>query len=233
MKRGNPAEAGRSRAASGVRVCGRYVKGTEGGVIRLPASFPNRRKTCPTCSEWFVARQRHDQVYCSRRCGFRRHGIGMVEGQCPVCGVTFVRHPNARFCSRKCVLVARGKARLTPIDERACPECGGSFQPRNERHRFCSRVCGWNAYYREYRPLPPPTPCVVCGALIEPKRRGLRLYCSQRCSRKVHMPIYQMAHPKAQLDGVRLRIEEVEEPLQPVVLALHELRKEYRRMRSS
>jgi transposase-like protein len=38
-----------------------------------------------------------------------------------------------------------GRNNRLPQAERACLRCGGSFFPRHERHRYCSRACGQRA----------------------------------------------------------------------------------------
>lgn len=68
--------------------------------------------------------------------------------KCIVCGNEFTKNPNTglprwkkqKFCSLQCINIGRTPVNqyLVPI---ICGNCGQSFQPRENRNKYCSHEC--------------------------------------------------------------------------------------------
>lgn len=68
-------------------------------------------------------------------------------------------------------------------DHRLCDVCGASFAPRNTRHRYCSRKCGWKAS-NDKRSKKTARSCLGCGKDISGQYAKM-VYCSNACRRWV------------------------------------------------
>lgn len=237
--RGNPVSAGRERARTGARVRGRYVRGVDGGVIRLAAQYPNRRKECPQCQTYFVAR-RLDRVYCGPACRNRRNTTGRAERPCETCGAVFEAFPTARFCSRRCVLVSQGRARPEPLGEIQCLVCSARFVPRSSRSRYCSLACknenyrptGRERVRRAYRADPDRARQrnrAWRAANREHVREYQRRYREGNERHRAYMYEYRRVwaerHPVVMLAGESVRIDSLPEELRPIALLIRETRR--------
>ena len=66
------------------------------------------------------------------------------ERICPICGMTFYRHPGAiTYCSAVCKAIAikRRNYPSSSFPEKICAYCGKTFVPKNTHQRFCSYEC--------------------------------------------------------------------------------------------
>lgn len=80
-----------------------------------------------------------------------------------------------------------------PKPTRECPQCGGTFTPRDRRGQFCSRRCASDARRKldEAKPKPKPkvkadlpvASCEHCGEPFRPKR-SLQRFCGKSCGGK-------------------------------------------------
>jgi len=72
--------------------------------------------------------------------GWQKHvGLRWIR-TCEHCGSVFLahyRHPNAKYCSRRCYRKANRKPRVV----RECEICGGEFVPAQSNYIVCSRKC--------------------------------------------------------------------------------------------
>ena len=160
---------------------------------------------CIQCGAAFVSTQ-HRKKCCSPEClSQRKKTVLRKLRKCEICGQTFRKKSGGAglCCSRPCGfaymawqgLLSRQRT-AQKIQQRQkgtlrlCSICHGEF--RSVRG---SLVCGpecKDARYRvgiraicESRPgYKAPKPCVVCGVVFTPAWKGLRRFCSWRCSRK-------------------------------------------------
>lgn len=97
-----------------------------------------------------------------------------------------------RFCSKRCLGVARGKQYSAECAKRAvyrvCKQCGKIFKVVRNRSTYCSRKCANpnNAQAKAYkRPslFGEFEACLECGTPVMGGRKDKR-YCSARCRRE-------------------------------------------------
>lgn len=108
---------------------------------------------------------------------------------CERCGTPFAvksyRRDTARYCSRSCQHAA-----LSQREDRACPQCGGSFVAKPGEYKrggalYCSIACRGLAKRNRVA-----ITCAHCGTAFErsPARAGD--YCSHRCYNEAHKAAY-------------------------------------------
>lgn len=68
------------------------------------------------------------------------HRLENLRIVCPNCNATLDTH-----CGRRTRLLR---------EARSCLRCGAEFQPKYEKHRYCSRKCGMSAGPRNHGPIP-------------------------------------------------------------------------------
>lgn len=144
-----------------------------------------RTRTCPGCDEEFEPSYK-DNRYCSRDCYFEHKTEGSVTKICPNCDEPFSisasKADDRKHCSKECQLenpdwppddaYERENSRV----ERACEECGDSFEVYpSEDQKFCSVDCysasRWDTAI-----------CEMCGVEFEKRKTGRsQQFCSRYC----------------------------------------------------
>lgn len=118
------------------------------------------QRICPGCGRGITPgpRERNPRRWCSEQCRrwANRHPetLRSLSRTCPTCDANMSeRSTRAKYCTKRCGEIARGKRLPRQLALRQCalPECSQEFQPSRKGQRCCCEKHGKVLYNRESR----------------------------------------------------------------------------------
>jgi hypothetical protein len=108
-----------------------------------------------------------------------------TEKKCIICDKTFFVLPSLlkqKYCSNIC----RHLARLKPVGNILCGECGKSFLPFYRNQKYCSVICRTKKRRENqtkfWKPKLVYRICLLCGKKYRVKHSHKTIFCSRECA---------------------------------------------------